>query len=50
MFRNETRTRLEDFAKNVDARFEDFKGFVMVGLARISREIEEIKVDIRKYK
>ena len=39
--------RFEDFAKSMDARFEDFKSFVIGELAKISREIEEIRVDIR---
>jgi len=39
--------RFEDFVKSMDARFEDFKSFVIGELAKISREIEEIRVDIR---
>jgi predicted phage-related endonuclease len=39
--------QFDDFSKSMEARFEDFKGFVMGELARISKEIDEIRVDIR---
>jgi hypothetical protein len=46
-FSKSMEARFEDFSKSIDARFEDFKGFVMGELARISKEIDEIRVDIR---
>ncbi len=39
--------QFDNFSKSMEARFEDFKGFVMGELARISKEIDEIRVDIR---
>jgi predicted phage-related endonuclease len=46
-FSKSMEARFEDFSKSIDARFEDFKGFVMGELTRISKEIDEIRVDIR---
>jgi len=46
-FARSMEARFEDFSKSIDARFEDFKGFVMGELTRISKEIDEIRVDIR---
>jgi len=46
-FAKSMETRFEDFSKSIDARFEDFKGFLMGELTRISKEIDEIRVDIR---
>jgi predicted phage-related endonuclease len=40
-------TQFDDFSKSIEARYEDFKGFVMGELTRISKEIDEIRVDIR---